>query len=122
MGDVIPDVSMMSSPGQPIKIMIFIIKKENLVLLMGFGRYERGNGKWATYTMRVVFLFFYSLIFLSHFLVFVLSSFSFSPFEPISNFYYSIQILVWSHYFNFKMHNQNFSMNTTIVICLYIYT
>jgi hypothetical protein len=100
MGDVIPDVSMMSSPGQPIKIMIFIIKKENLVLLMGFGRYERGNGKWATYTMRVVFLFFYSLIL----------------------FYYSIQILVWSHYFNFKMHNQNFSMNTTIVICLYIYT
>jgi hypothetical protein len=68
------------------------------------------------------FLFFYSLIFLSHFLVFVLSLFSFSPFEPISNFYYSIQILVWSHYFNFKMHNQNFSMNTTIVILfIYIY-
>jgi hypothetical protein len=27
MGDVIPDVSVMSSPSQPIKIMIFIIKK-----------------------------------------------------------------------------------------------
>jgi hypothetical protein len=52
MGDVIPDVSAMSSPGQPIKIMIFIIRKRKLNTNPGLRPIrERGNEKWATYTM-----------------------------------------------------------------------